>query len=68
MRDKFLTWFHKVHPGMEIGGWTARDEWLIWSEGYTAGQERTIEIYEGKEVTGTKKEATGTKIEGVCGL
>lgn len=61
MRDKFIAWFHKTHPDMELDGWTARDEWLIWSEGYTAGMERTIEIYEGTVVS-------DPKVEGVCGL
>ena len=61
MREKFITWFQKTHPGMDADGCTGKDEWEIWAEGYVTGMERTIELYEGKETP-------SAKLEGVCGL
>jgi hypothetical protein len=61
MRERFIAWFQTIHPDMDVSGPTGRDEWMVWAQGYTAGMERTIEIYEGKETP-------VTKLEGVCGL
>ena len=52
MREKFIAWFQNAHPDMSPDGPTGRDEWPVWSAGYVAGMERTIEIVEGKELAG----------------
>lgn len=51
MRDEFIQWFERVHPGMDVTGHTGRDEWTIWSTAYMAGICHVVELFTGKSFT-----------------